>query len=340
MIETIDNLIGLSKTECACFADVPEEAKESETGIYIDEVKGFSLKTLKASSDECNELWQTLGEAKEQAIKEFTTDLFMGLTSKVSVRHQPYSGLIGNTDYTTWGIANASIINSFPLKTRNIPNTTMLLKRIGLLINDARTVTVDLWDTGYKNGYKANNEVFVRSFEVVVTSGNKYLTLTEPYSIPLDGGEYEFRYIQNGFNYKVNNVSCGCSHKDRDLLNFIRLNNTDPAYGLSLDVVISCNRNELVLKAIENDETVKSVTGYALQFKAGEIAINRILKTDNINRFTLLSEKKLTELLGYYIEQYEKRINWLAANIQPAKDSCFVCGGTTGFKMTKGTILI
>jgi hypothetical protein len=94
-------VVGFSRTECACVGDWDESYALSDSGLYLSELQGMSLRILDSLGG-CEDIWEKMTAARENAINAFKLDLVQALMKyKEPVRH-PFSGDIGGR-YATGG---------------------------------------------------------------------------------------------------------------------------------------------------------------------------------------------------------------------------------------------
>ena len=95
-----ENIIGLSRTTCECYEN--NSYNESKSDLYLDELQGLelsSLKTLEGCEDSDN-IWTIMDKARNNAILGVINDITGELTKKHRGKRQQYIGAIGRKKFT------------------------------------------------------------------------------------------------------------------------------------------------------------------------------------------------------------------------------------------------
>src|SRR5688572_15167585 len=99
-MDCLDNIIGLSRTECDCLlpagSDEAEEISESASGVYLDEIDGFNINVVNAAAD-CAKggLFDRMFRAVENAKQDFITHTLGCMNRKFKMRAETFAGQIG-----------------------------------------------------------------------------------------------------------------------------------------------------------------------------------------------------------------------------------------------------
>lgn len=339
MQQHFKNIFGLSASAPACLSSSDLNLSEadvtrSDSGIYLDEMDQLNLAILDAAQD-CGvgSIWDLMGKARKNALKELETSLLAGLSGVTKQAREPYAGFIGQPTYR--GLLNAEngSRQSLKIKLPYLESVSMKIKRIGLILNSSATVGVHI--SGMPD-----------PFEVVVAQTTpSFYTFTndkgeaEPLEIPFDGREVEFSYVVDGFLPYKNETSCGCGAKDRKLAEFFKAEGGgqilhQEASGIIIDAEISCSPKNVIFLNAQLNLSISNVIAFAARFKAAELLIERILNSDMINRYTMMDPQYLLGKRNHFRKEYQDRVNWLISpdGLDLSKDSCYVCKKTTGFR--------
>jgi len=338
--DCFDNVIGLTRTECNC---IEIDANTSESGLWLDELEGLSLKAIDASAD-CvkGSLTDLMNVAREQAIQAFKSDYASNIGKNWKYSRNTFTGEIGKSKAT----ANYNIGNFAGHRYifDSVKNGYWKITRIGLLFASTGTIDISI--------YNNVEDGAIHTYENVPTEANKlkWFTLPEPvylpmYSTQVDFLQYFILYANPSFTPKDNSFRC-CSMtlnfscpvpiltpKENDAkyqfkkwCNVTGVNGsnvesiidsnsgfTDHAMGLVVDGVMGCNAQSIACNDADFDHSnIAKVMAYAVWYRAGVFLINSILSSTNINRFTMLDREPLYGKRNHYSSEYNNRLMWLA----------------------------
>jgi len=344
----LDEIIGLSRNECACYQPTPPGYNTSLSNLFLDELEGIELRTIKADV-ECGEgdVWNKMSKSVGNAKTSFRADLMaeIGLVSKQ--KRKLFNGLVGQRTFNGERI-NGTTYNGLIIRCGDIKGGEFTLKGINTLMNANASFDIEVW----------NNIQDTPLVTIPVTSLQNQLTpnvltpdplLTFPLWVsecidPDFGLEYYIVYNPVGFEPKNNKVDCGCARKNEwehwayvegvngnDILDRERWPRYNYANGLVLDLQFTCNTSQIICGGenepldFENDAQAM-VMAYAIRYKAGEILIEDILASGNINRYTMLAKERLWGKRNHYVKEYATRITYLATRLDVASNDCLMCG--------------
>jgi len=351
-MECLENVIKLSRTECECFdADKPVDVSEGKSDIYLDELEGLNLKLIESASDcESGSLWDMMSKSRENATKQFKTDLLTAISVNYTPKRPAFSGIIGSTQFTR---TLALTTNQALLKVTPYPivGGYMTIKQIGLLFNASASFNISV--------YSNEDETTPIAVYPVTSTANslQYVTLTTPLKLPLwskliDGLEYYFVYDLTGaYLPKDNKSDCGCGGGSQKTLfkNWVNVKgsvgnspalfstftDTTELNGLILDASFTCETSRIICSEdspldFENDAMAMNYA-YAIRAKAGEMLIEMILASGEINRFTMLDREVLWGKRNRYRALYEEWIGWISNNLQVIESDCLMCRPNSNF---------
>lgn len=355
--DCLDDVIGLSRTECECF-DVPTNI--SQSGLYLDEIEGLDLVSINSAAD-CvqGDIWDLMRKSREQAILAFKTDFAAKLTQTYKASRQKFDGNIGMTKDIT-GTETISDVNGLRILFAPIRNGVFIVKRIGLLFATTGTVDVAL--------YNNVDDAALDTFTGLLTEANKLKwNDVTPFSLPMfdktpDYLQYFFLYDNPGFLPRNNKLKCGCGesikaitfscgnpHFDLKLndarftwnqwanitgvkgasVDAIRDANSpfiDRAYGLVIDGEMKCNMKDITCNDLDFDNSeIALALAYAIRYRAGQFLADNILASSNINRYTMLDRERLYGKKNSFAKEYGIRIDFLAENIDWSNTGCLSC---------------
>lgn len=365
--DCLDDVIGLSRSECECF-DVP--TNESDSGLFLDEIEGLDLVAI-ASAADCNKgsLWDLMRMSREQSILAFKADLGSQLAMTYKALRKNFKGNIGRDESN-----NTETISNFAglrMLFAPVKNGVFIIKRIGLYFNTTGTVDLQLFNN--------IDAAALQTFSGLNTEANrvKWNNLATPVSLPIystekDYLEYFVLYGNPGFAPKNNKIKCGCGNQvarisfscnspvfDQTLTderftwnhwaNITGVTGTttdaiiaanagfnDRAYGILIDGEIKCNMKDIACNDLDFDNSeVALVMAHALRYRAGQLLVDNILASGNINRYTMLDRERLYGQRSRYAKEYTSRIEWLKENMDWQGTGCLTCEPV----MTKRSLL-
>lgn len=357
-MDCLDNVIGLSRTECECL-DLPSDSDASEfsvseSGVFLDELDGFNINVVNGGNN-CSKggLWDRMYRAVENAKQDFITNVLSGLNQRFKPRAEIFSGQLGSADYK----ANQPMAYSYcgiNIKPLQLKGGYIRLKRIGVIVNAAVTVTA--------NVYKSVNRVgtLLGSFTSPspVSAGQiTWLDLAgDALELPMYdyGGRVEYYVVLevNGFLPKNNVRDCGCGGIKRPYLqwldffgtrgndptDFNTFNQTRELNGVALDVDIRCKTSEIICSSerpmdYEDDGQSRDIA-YAIRFRAAAKLYADLIASEQINRFTLLNREYMEAKILEWNTEYSKWVEWFYNNVSVDQNDCLVCRESSKMKKT------
>lgn len=359
-----ENIIGVSRSECACYPSNPYNTSNSD--LYVDELEGMeNIKQALTDLSDCDstDIWEVAMKSVDQAIRLFIGNTNAELIQKYKLRKLPFNGAIGQKTYkqtraVTKQYAGLRIVCA------DVVSGSLVLKNIGTIFANTGVLTLYVYDNTNTALYTINN---------IATTASKWKdnTLPTEISLPLhndyvDNVEYFIFYEVNTSNYpKDNTINCGCGGSQKYLFNtaqpyfksntpardgwanyimvgsfeadiadlstfdFSDLTITTSNYmnGLTLGMEISCNINETLCKdSIDfGNDPLAMYIAEAIRFKAGFLLLNQIRSSNILSRETLINGEQMNEYLNYYNSMYTKHVSHITSNADIYKNDCFVC---------------
>lgn len=356
MLDCLENIIGLSQTECSCFDEgKPANANKSESGVFLDQLQGFNLK-IASGADDCAKggIWDRMALAVENAKAEMIKDLLGGIGQNYKPRHEIFSGQLGDVAYKNVQTLTTTYagIKLYPAQLRG---GVIVLKRIGILINASTNVTVKV----YKSENGVGKLINTYTTAVPVTpNALTWLQLSTPLELPMYSNFCRVDYFvlltldNTTFKPWDNKIDCGCGGvtrpflkwlnltgtKGNDPTNFNSFNNTTYLNGLTLDVEVKCKTASIICSEdrpldFEND-SFSQYLAYAVRFRAAEMLYRDILASDQINRFTLMNREEFEKQIIEWNNNYRACISYLVDIINIGNNDCLVCRDNNGFIKT------
>ena len=341
--ECLENIIGVTKDFCQCLhgqisTEEFEKLKISKSGLFLDEVEGgISFRSI-AQIDKCKSFLKIQTDAIENAKKFFSADILAQLNLKYQVNNTNFAGEIGKVNFA--GSLQSSKRLQF-IKLKPLKDAVIQLDRMRVFLNGDTTTKV--WivkiEENQTNGTIIyENENVVSSMNVLTVAFNESLKL--PLNIGGKSQEYYFVFENLDLNLKPRDIKidCGCSGGNAfseflfvtggEADNFSELATAQVdgySHGFSLDVRIKCETGSVICKEFDGNDAIAYVTAFAILYKSAELVIENVLNSQEVNRFTLLSNERLWGKRNHFKKEYTERVKYLAEMIDVASSDCFIC---------------
>lgn len=331
-MDCLNTLIGLSQTDCACYDTPPDTT--SDSGLYIDEARGFNLDLIKGNDCKDGNIWEILEKARTSAIQALEMDLRKCLLMDKSDRYSNCSGQFISSKLK--GTASTNDFVAVKIDPHGIEGLQLNITKLGLLVSTAGTV----------NWFVYSSEDFTTPIasgsQAVVPSGMNLFDV----DVCLDLGdkcEYYDYYIvieKNGVATKSNQIwcrpcnggeqctskfygKCGISGND---INQIEswTNHGNYANGIIYVGDIVCDV-DLCDYLVSKKNPMYMWIATALQLKAAEIAYYNVINSGDFSRFTTLNMDCLSGQLVDYKTWYEENINYICQELGKQNHPCLTC---------------
>lgn len=200
----------------------------------------------------------------------------------------------------------------------------------------------------YKNGEKLDDD-----YDINIDSTSVKFDLPSPLILPItENGvrnEYHFLYAPGSLQPMNNKTSCGCSGIESNRKKFLTpvgvigtdidnlSTNSNFAYGLSLEVVVSCSIDNIICEFMI-DTVFERRFAMAQWYKMGVLIIEALFASREINFDTFTDREYLYGRRSKFDKQYRNLVLWLSENTTINQSNCFVCDSTKVMKMGKNLI--
>lgn len=283
---------------------IPEEVSSTKTDSMAD----------KALTDAVSCFWEDLGVR----------------LAEVQERSQPfYSGKVGEKSWQSDLTFSGDYIGMI-FRSKGLIDTKFYLNKIGVIINETKSVDVSL----YKGSSDTNDTSLVESFTVPCTANElSELSVTDKvYDLVEDGCPVWYYLIYNPTTEKPKDtkIHCGCGGRKAQELNSIRRftdvsgiqgddltklkdwNRSDSGNGLVLDVDLKCDEDNLICRNYSDDSNFERVVKMAIQNKAASLFIQQVLDDSDVSRLALVNRETLYGKRNHFEKEYGDRIEYLA----------------------------
>lgn len=343
--QCFQTVIGFTRSEDVLVSDYLSGYSVSDSGLYVDELQGMSLRILDSVGGK-DEIWEMMDRARMNGINTFKTDIFGELMKYNEYRREKFTGEVGHRRFTKaithdtyHGLRMYSEIRGGVFTLRGVTLNLNTTETVNLLIYDDFELlhTVAITSSASKPSYNAITPIDLN------LNGNYYL-IYAPVGAPMD-----------------NKMTCGCGgyrwcfNPDRPCYNTSRdnwtqwcmaggIHGTDPtdredwavseyAQGLRLHGEFKCDAMQMLCSDasdFENNE-VDSAIAWAILFKTAEFLTYEIKNSGEVSRYTLIGNQEVLDAnMAYYSERYAAMINYIAANLEPSRNDCLKCRPVMG----------
>lgn len=352
-----ENIIGITQETCECFTegleivdgDPPETDddwyQQSTSGLFLDELDGIESMW---SADESLTCDQTLADfyekARKTAIVKTQDEVLKQVNERLIKQDRSFIGSLGAKAFTKSVDISVDEFYGMFLKMRPIVDGVMVLNSVDTMFEETATFDVLI----YKRYVESNAYELVDTIHDVASTANRHVknALTAPMILPMydtvDGElEYYFVYDHTGHTPKNNMPTCGgCGRVEgkaaayvtkygvhgTDITNLSNWSKTSSyAYGLSLRVEFRCDADSLICRMFETLNEWKQQFAYAVLLKAGIIVHNNIIRSPEVSRAQMIDRDGVIAQMNIWEADYNKRLTWLAQNVNPAVNDCYMC---------------
>jgi hypothetical protein len=316
----------------------------SKSGLYLDNLPGgVHMKAIKYV-DACKSMYDMTKNAIATAKTVMEADLIVALNNRYKSDKKTFRGNIGRMSYAQ-SLAVSKPWQGLKLKPRDYTDSVITIERMHIAVNQVADLVVKVFRVYV--GAVMGEEIYSLP---VTTIANGYALVTLPgdkLTLPLvhnnEAVEYWIMYDLTGFPAvlpKDTNFACGtCSGgiapysdfitaqgvqvDDMALLNNARTDNY--SHGIILEAKITCESARLFCREYNGTEAVAVVMSYSTWFKSGELLIEDVIKSPDVNRYTTMAREYLWGKRNHFRAEYESRINYLATSLNVADSNCYVC---------------
>jgi hypothetical protein len=365
ILTCFENIVGLSNIECPCDTASDIEGSEiSNSGLFVSDLVPLQLAGAASRCDE-NSAWKMLDNARREAVLYTFSDFSNKFLQRTNLKRPVYNGTIGDANGADWWKPTKSKI-VYRVHCCPIECGVLRLKGLGLIGNYTGNVVLKVYDSlGVEKGsltIAAQNNQHIK--------GSFTNALELPLKIEGASSTDYFIVIENlppQYQVKKNKISCGCGGcypsfncnqvrfddtgcntpksswarwiqvgtYETDTLDFFNPINAMQAHGagITLDCEIKCNLSDMLCKHpfdFENDAVSLSLA-HAVNYKAAQKVIDKVLNSGDINRYTMLDGANLAARAADYENRYNVQMSYITSNI--ALDTCNCYDKKTPYKL-------
>jgi len=354
MAKCFDGLVGISRKESnPCFPAIPADYKKSKFNLFLDELEGgITLDSIQSALDDPSYLIEKFKVAISGAQNFFKADLLADLAMRYKTASEPFMGIVGNRSFARTR-QMASQWAGMKLKVKPKIGAYLSISKIYLYMDQ----TVEEIPFEIAKLRKLHDGTYVEELVKALTlssvaNSEKENNLSEPITLPLfelDGttADYYLLYDRSaGFLPKDNAARCNCGRSELRLFQYLEAagvegNRNTPqdmstaivSNGIVLQAEAKCGTDDVICDAMEINEAVGMITAYAQWYKAGEILIDAILASSEINRYTTANRDFLYSRKNKFNQEYHARIRWIGENINLSGTDCYACDEDKGIAL-------
>lgn len=353
-MECLTDIIGITESNCPCILDgLTEEQKAllkvSKSGLYLDNLEGAPTMSAITMLDACQNYAQLALEARSNAVKKIYADMLAALAVKYKTGKGAFIGNIGRPSYA--GTLNVSKRYQF-IKIKPIEQSDAVVKVTGLRLVLDRDALVPVKILSAPVGGNQGTEVLAADLQAVA---NTYVALPIPptgLSLPLSANGEQLEYyvvwdrgIAGLANPRDLKLDCNCGFKGNGFSDFVKANGGELddinmlstgtsdqySHGITMDVDIRCVPGNMICREYDNENAIAVTMAWAVMYKAGELLIESILGSREVNRYTMMNREALYGKRSHFKKEYETRIVYLASVIDVSSSDCYICREATMF---------
>lgn len=343
-MDCIKDIVGVTKLDCNCATgNLTPEQKEalakSNSGFYfLDNIPDALQISAIKYADECQSFYELAMAAKKAAEITFMDDVVAGLSLKYKSSKGKFSGTVGRTQYAG-NLPAMKDVQFLKVESNSDKNdAVMTVRNVKIYSNTA----------GASKLYVLDSDLVILKEQDINLNANNTTTVifTEPLNLPLvtngSAAIYYFAWENvEGGQPKDNKLKCNCpggtayeeyltaSGGQADNLSELENAKTDlTAHGVVLTVEIACLTSNFICRQYDKDNAIAVVAKWAVSYKANEDLIERVLKSKDVSRTTLMSREHLYGKRNHFRAEYQSRIEYILQNVDVNSSNCFLCKDT------------
>jgi hypothetical protein len=356
MVDCMAGVVGVTKNESLPYwgnltTDFQDKLKLASSGLYLDQLPGGpDLTTI--DDLKLMEHMLTQGQLAIDAANIVAKgDIIMKLNTLYKLGKKKFNGFIGRRDVST-NINVSGQLQGIRLRAREPIGGFINIAAINVCMNGAGTFKVRVAQANALN----KMGTVINEYDVTSVAGNwTPVTLTGgPLLLPLEvlglAQEYWIYWdkAETGNLLPRNNeIKCQCSNDAVSAAyDYVKIdgfamsditqlwNNVSYdyyAHGLSLSTTIYCDNLTIICKEFDNSEPIAISMAWAIAYKAAELWIEYLFKTNFVSREMVNSREYFWGKRNHFRAEYEARIQYIGNNLSLDDTNCYVCKGDKAF---------
>lgn len=349
-LSCLDTIVGLSQTTCPCYENPPVGFNTSDSGLFIDEVKGFNKDIANFQDCQDDNIWGIMDDSRTRAISTFYSDYILCIQSfPKQARYDKCNGLFQDSRFDGT-ISTADDYVGIKFDSCELKGTQFIIRTIGFKPDTSGTVDIEIY-----SNTNLTTALFQDLGKVVV--GGVMATSTVNTEFPLwDDGCIDLEYFVtvklNGVVPQKNQIRCvPCSRQNRkcwakffeqkgvsgdDITDAENWTTTDDANGIVITGEVACRYDELIcpVGGLNFTDPYDTMIATAIQYKSAELIYCKVLEGSNATRYNTIDADVLKERSEFYAHMYEEFKDWICANIPENNNYCLTCNDNRIVKQT------
>lgn len=357
MLQCLTDIVGVTDSTAPCITEGLStgqltQLKKSVSGLYLDDLPGgVHMKALK-HADDTKPFYDMATDSLLNAAKFLEDDIVVALNNKYKKARMNFVGQIGRPSFAqSLGVSRQ--YQGIRLKPVAYSDAVATVTSLMLIVNESQSFKIYL----HKVPYGSTMGEEIRRWDITTTA-NAYATLV----IDAAEGGLKLPFVENGVQYEYwffwDRVEAGGTVQPKDtkiecatcgktagttLADFVRVdgvqfdslaglnyaNYDQYSHGFILNVSIKCDNSQLFCREYNDQEAVAVTMARAVWFKAGELLIEEVIKSPNINRYTTMAKEYLWGKRNHFRTEYDGRIKYLADVIDVSASNCYICRQVT-----------
>lgn len=348
-----EEVFGLSRTDCECFtSEMPLEASNSASGLYLDELPGLNLKKIFAAADCEADAWTIMERAREHGVRRIKEDVLRGVKAGTVWKRPPHrSSKIGDDSNSSKAVSLNKTYHGLSMLLADHVGGTATVKRIGTRMKFTGSITMNI--------YERDNDTPIRT-EVLSCTNNQtvWTDITDlELSMDAEGSPnkwYFFLWEPSGGQQAANvRMHCGCSGKvnwstyspwyesgvdvngwqwsrwamisgasgdtlsDRE--NWAHTNTT---FGLLLDIDFKCDQMTAICDGTPDYEydPIQAAIAHGARYAAAVYVLDYVAAGSAVDRDALLGDMAVGKMRQDYERQYGIRTDWVVEELTKAPE--------------------
>jgi hypothetical protein len=360
--QCFDGLIGITrKVDCPCYdSEITSSYKSSKYGLFLDELNGgITLDSIRSVGECGGTLLDYFKNAIEQAKSFFKADLLADLAMRYKTAIDPFTGNVGSRGFARTRLMGAEQNMGVRLDVKPKIGAYFTINKINLYLDQTLTgIKLDVYKRKYVPGDGEYTMEVVKSFTNLASTANQekenVLLTADVLQLPLfdlEGSDFQYyavidRTTAPGANPKDNANRCNCGRSEMRMLQYFNpvgvqgdisdaasMQVTTFVNGVVLYGSASCGTDDVICDAMDINEAVAFITAYAQWYKAGSILIDKILASQEVNKYTMSNREFLYGKRNNFEKEYFSRIRWIGENMSVKGTDCFECDEDKGISL-------
>lgn len=188
----LNGVIGFTRKEDFCVDGYDASYAESDSGLYIDELPGMSLRILNSVGGK-SDIWDKMTYAKENAINAFKIDVIREILKTKEPARPTFKGDIGGKSFTS--VMSSDTYHGLRMYS-DITGGSFTLRGVTLILNTTEAVTLDV----YTGDDDEDGASAIASFSLTSLAGRPKYNAVTATEFDLEGDLY-FLFSATGLPY-------------------------------------------------------------------------------------------------------------------------------------------